>query len=685
MGTIISKRKLNIFLADLTHTGVRIATENIPLNIGIIASYSKKKFVNDVSVKLFKYPDKLFDALKNEHCDILACSTYIWNNNLNEWAFEVAKRYNPDVITVRGGWNFPLHKEQQEDYLRKHKFTDIFCTYEGEIPFSSFIERMLGAGKISLWSDRPIIGSVFLRDSSLIKSDVHPRIKDLDSIPSPYTTGLLDDFFDGKLTPIIETSRGCPFKCNYCNNANSYYDEVNLFSIDYVCEEIRYIAKKISSKNIKNLMIADTNFGMYQRDKAIVCFLKEMKKKYKWPLGISVSTGKNNVKRIIDNIEVLGNVMDVSMSLQSMNQETLKIIKRDNIALNTYDDMSSEMKKRGLSQKAELIVPLPAETYSTYMKAVKHLMDIGTQRVQSYTLQINNGTVYKDVNYRKKFGYEGKFRLIPYDFGVYEGKRIFDYEEVAVFSKDLSFKEYLEIRKFSLLLEVLYNNYIFAEALKFLRENGVSNYGFLVYIMDRLEKAPHAIRNIFNSFLSETAGELVTSEEGLINHYSDEQNYRRLENGEIGANVVFKHRAIMLSKNTSAWIEFIFRGVSDVLGLTASSNKNGKSEEIADIELFIREKLCDLFVPGETKESKVINLKYDILSWLNDKKGRPLEDFKSKNGFLKYRFYFDDHQKRERYDLFTRYGDDILGFARIMARVQTLERLFRKAKKIKSN
>ena len=32
------------------------------------------------------------------------------------------------------------------------------------------------------------------------------RIKDLDEIPSPYLNGMLDKFFDGKLTPFIETN-----------------------------------------------------------------------------------------------------------------------------------------------------------------------------------------------------------------------------------------------------------------------------------------------------------------------------------------------------------------------------------------------------------------------------------------------------------------------------------------------
>lgn len=33
---------LLVYLADLTHTGVRVATESFPLNIGLVASYAKR-------------------------------------------------------------------------------------------------------------------------------------------------------------------------------------------------------------------------------------------------------------------------------------------------------------------------------------------------------------------------------------------------------------------------------------------------------------------------------------------------------------------------------------------------------------------------------------------------------------------------------------------------------------------
>ena len=43
---------------------------------------------------------------------------------------------------------------------------------------------------------------------------------------------------------------------------------------------------------------------------------------------------------------------------------------------------------------------------------------------------------------RGKFKYKGKFRIVPLNFGEYDGHKIFDYEEAGVGTKDLSFDDF---------------------------------------------------------------------------------------------------------------------------------------------------------------------------------------------------------------------------------------------------
>ena len=89
------------------------------------------------------------------------------------------------------------------------------------------------------------------------------RIKDINDIPSPYLSGVLDKFFDYQLTPMLETTRGCPFSCTYCADGLSTKNKVTSYDSNRVEEELQYIAKRI--KNIDEMYITDLNFGMYPK------------------------------------------------------------------------------------------------------------------------------------------------------------------------------------------------------------------------------------------------------------------------------------------------------------------------------------------------------------------------------------------------------------------------------------
>ena len=90
----------------------------------------------------------------------------------------------------------------------------------------------------------------------------------LDDIPSPYLTGLLDKFFDGRLSPLMQTNRGCPFQCTFCVDGNDEKQKINQFNMERVISEINYIGKHNHNKT-NLMMIADVNFGMMPRDRKI--------------------------------------------------------------------------------------------------------------------------------------------------------------------------------------------------------------------------------------------------------------------------------------------------------------------------------------------------------------------------------------------------------------------------------
>jgi radical SAM superfamily enzyme YgiQ (UPF0313 family) len=669
-----------VYLADLSHDGVRLATESFPYNVGLVAAYAKKHLGDAVEFRLFKYVSALCKALRDHPPDILGCSNYVWNSNLSEWALGYAKRINHGIVTVQGGTNYPFGPDGQIEFLAKHPNTDLYVYYEGEVAFLNLLRRFLEVRHLRGMKEAPIAGCQFLspRDGSLMSGQPIDRLKSLDEIPSPYVTGLLDEFFDGRLTPMMETTRGCPFKCNFCNAGDDYFDKVNMFSLDYVVEEIRYIAPRISAVGVSNLTLADNNFGMYRRDADICRVIKETQETFKWPVGIIATTGKNNKERIIKATEILGNTLLVNMSVQSMDKDVLVKIKRDNISLKTYTQVNEVLTRQGRSQNAEIIVPLPGETYESFMRGVQSLIDAGANKITSYTLQLLYGTDYKDPEYRREHGYEGKWRIIPLDFGEYEGERIFDVEEVAVSSRSLSFEDYLLIRGFAFVTEALYNNYIFWEILRYLKEYGISAYTWLRSVWDRRGEFPDEIKPVFESFMAETKSELWDTESELMEFYRRPENYGRLLRGEIGGNVLYKHKAMLISRHIHVWIDFVINVALDLIRTrpVAALDLEDTAAEVEEIRRYLCLKLAGVLNGSESGEPITARFSYDVLGWVRDAGERRLSEF-ARAGGVEYRFYFNERQMIERKDDFGRYGVDLNGLAKVLARVPSHDRLFR--------
>jgi len=669
-----------VYLADLTHTGVKVATESFPLNIGLLAAYAKKHLGDVVDIRLFKYPDKLFAALKSDPPEILGCSNYVWNSNLAEWACEFAKQQDPRILTVQGGTNYPFRAEQQAEFLKARPHTDIYVFYEGEVSFLHLLRRWLETHDRGAFLNAPVPGCQFIhpRTGELVSGPPVERIKNLDEIPSPYVTKVLDEFFDGRLTPMMETTRGCPFLCNFCNAGDVYFNKVNKFSLDYIAEELRYIAPRIAAVGITNLTLADNNFGMFARDVDVARLVHEVQQSYQWPLQMIAWTGKNSKERVIAATEVLGTSLSINMAVQSMDERVLINIKRDNIRLEAYKGINEVLTRQGRSQEAELIVPLPGETLASYMRGLEDLMAAKTKKLTSYTLQLLYGTDYKEKSYQRQHGYEPKWRVVPLDFGEYEGRKVFDVEQVAVSSDTLSFSDYLQIRSLALATELMYNTYIFYELVKFLEENGVEAFSLIEEALARLNEAPKEIQDIHASFLRETREELWDSEEALIVFYSRTDNYKRLVDGEAGGNVLFKHKALVITRHLDQWVDYIVGIAWDLVLRTRSHivEPARLKEELHDLCTYIRCRLAGVLKHDGNTTDLVEELYYDVSGWVRDCSGRRLKDFRTPHT-VAYRFYFDELQMAERSDVFQRYGTDVPGLFKILARTPTLHRLFR--------
>ena len=207
-------------------------------------------------------------------------------------------------------------------FLRNHPDIDFYVSGEAELAFANLIASLVNSNlnKNEINNLLPSVHFINKNDQACIAQSVE-RIRDLSEIPSPYTTGKLDEFFDGKLQPAIQTTRGCPFSCTFCVEGMGYYSKIHRNSQEKVNSELEYIAKKMINVREQggrnDLGIVDSNFGMYSQDIETCKIIQKHQITYGWPEYIQVDTGKNNKARTLEAASLVGGAIRLSGAVQS--------------------------------------------------------------------------------------------------------------------------------------------------------------------------------------------------------------------------------------------------------------------------------------------------------------------------------------------------------------------------------
>ena len=679
-------RPIRIFLGDLTHNTVGMANETFPLNVGYIAAYCKNRFGSKVDITIFKYIDDLEASIYENSPDVLALSNYVWNHRIGLEMFDLIHSQNPNAITVWGGPNFPQDLESQQSFLKNYSSVDFYVPIEGEIGFSNIIEEVLNISEVGYKKEilfkKPIDGCVSRKPDGLLQFTIPEiRTKKLDEIPSPYLTGLLDKFFDGKLTPMLQTNRGCPFTCTFCVDGADTVNRVNQFGLERVSSELDYIGKHIPN-NVHSLHISDLNFGMYPRDLEICDDIVGIQKKYDYPHKIISTTGKNKKERIIQAIEKLNGTMSLSMSVQSMDEQILKNIRRSNISVDHMLALQPAIKKVGLVTDSEVILALPGETYQTQITTLRKLLAAKLDFVEVYSCMLLNGSELNTPEQRKKWNFQTKFRILPRDFTTLRnGKNVIETEEIVVGSNTLSFEEYIELRTLSFSIYVTNIGIVYDSLLKFLRENNIEVFDLFFQMMKQIDSSPPSVQKIFDSVKNDVTDELWDSPEDIQTHYQEQEEYEKLLSGEAARNVMQYHNALVRYYCMDEWTQFAGNIAFGLL----------KRKKTISYELENQLKNIINYCAGlghntlgddRMSTNPEFLFDYDIENWLVDKNNKTLNQFKLDKK-ITISFEFSKSESKVIQDEVNRHNTDI-------GRSQALKNLprqikFRKPKVISQN
>lgn len=631
---------MKICLLELTHTTCGVHASNVPLAIGLLSAYLKKNLDETLDIRLYKEIDEFVEELKLWTPDIVGISQYSWNTNLDLYAAGLAKKANPNCIVIAGGPNLDIEEDRRIKYFQKNPQVDICVEKDGEIPFLEIVKRVLNGENIkSLIKDLPA-GTFSFDQANKTYHESNkpvPRLDSIDAYGSVYKDGVFNKFLDKGYHPFILTTKGCPFTCAFCHTGTSYHSKMLFLSPEIFREEMEYLAKRYQNRHDVILYLSNSNFSMFEEETEHAYIIKEMQEKYNWPKYFDVTSGKNTQK-LLDMLSIIK--FSASISLQTLTPEVLKNIRRKNIPFEEYMNFQKQVKYlTGALTQTELIIGLPGETKESFMNTLIKCIDSGVDIIVIYTLMNLQGTPISSDEFTKKYQHVIKHRIVPRQYSIVNGDKIFDTEEVIIGTKYMSFDDYLEIRNLCFTLSIIFNSLEIAPLKRFLIEQNIELSKWIFGIHKSIKTIPE-IYELYQEFSKETREELFDSKEELTNYFEKEENFNDLISGKKGDNLMRKYKCLALSQNYEMIVKLAIETARKFV-----QNNNEKAEELLnDIQTYLLTRDLKPILADHMQDinfSKTICLNYDIPTWLDS--DMHLESFKGK---FKYEVKLSEFQKQ---------------------------------------
>ena len=309
--------------------------------------------------------------------DVLGFACYIWNIEMTLHVVDMVKAVRPDIKIVLGG---PEVSFTADELLERCPNIDYIVQGEGEEAFHALVTA-LQLGNDGL--DPVIPGVRGRRDGSILGSLEAVEVSDLSSIPFPYTEEDMEDL-EHKII-YYESSRGCPFSCQYCLSGNK--NTVRFFPQERTLEELQWFI----DHGVKQVKFVDRTFNCApHHHRPLMEFMRDSDTDMNFHLEMEPELMTEWETNIL--CETPPGRIQIEVGVQSTHKKTLD-------AINRYNDWPYIQKSiRPIIQAGrthvhmDLIVGLPHEDFNRFGQSFNDLFSLQPHALQIGFLKLLKGS-----------------------------------------------------------------------------------------------------------------------------------------------------------------------------------------------------------------------------------------------------------------------------------------------------
>ncbi|MDA3129210.1 B12-binding domain-containing radical SAM protein [Aliibacillus thermotolerans] len=357
--------------------------------------------------------------------DVIGFSCYIWNIEETIVVASMLKKIKPELKIVFGG---PEVTYDTEYWMERIPFVDFIVRNEGEETFKQLLDEISSNEEYHL-----ILGLAHRKDGEVVINPPRPKL-DLTTLPSPYRFEEDKEALSKRIT-YFETSRGCPFSCQFCLSSIEY--GVRYFDIEIVKRDLLYLIEN----GAKMIKFVDRTFNI-QREyaKEIFQFLIDNHQGCQFQFEITADIMPPELLQFLNDNAPPG-IFRFEIGVQSTNDETNKLVKRHQ-NMEKLERTVRMVKEGGkVVQHLDLIAGLPEEDYDRFKKTFNDVFDMRPEELQLGFLKMLRGTGLR-IN-AKQFGY------VYMDHAPYE----------MLSNKVMSFADIARIKRVEVILDKYWNDH----------------------------------------------------------------------------------------------------------------------------------------------------------------------------------------------------------------------------------
>ncbi|MDP4169230.1 MAG: B12-binding domain-containing radical SAM protein [Bacillota bacterium] len=348
------------------------------LAIRYLKAYAAPEF--PIHLKEYTIKDPVMNIVTDliqQKPEIIGFSCYIWNIEETIKVIQILKKIDPSIQIVLGG---PEVSYDTTEWMEKIPEVDVIVIGEGEETFKQLLSEMSNEGNLE-----NVPGIAFRKEERIIATPQSNKL-DLKAIPSPYR--FEEDLSQlGKRVTYVETSRGCPFSCQFC--LSSIEVGVRYFDREKIKEDIRFLM----ANGAKTIKFVDRTFNI-SRSYAMEMFrflIDEHLPGTVFQFEITADIMRPEVIEFLNNEAPVG-LFRFEIGVQSTNDYTNELVMRKQNFTKLTRTVTMVKDGGKIDQHLDLIAGLPEEDYQSFKQTFNDVFALRPEELQLGFLKMLRGT-----------------------------------------------------------------------------------------------------------------------------------------------------------------------------------------------------------------------------------------------------------------------------------------------------